>query len=217
MECLLKKIRAWLSPETGNVLALKNLSIIMLVLLSVAVGLHILEKCQNIALRSVGENSWKEKLQKRLPLLGHRNWILIVDKAFPLQSSPGIQYLDTKDSLLTVLDFAIKEIKKSEHLQPAFYLDKELGFIPQAWHHSLQKYRTDLRDLLKTEELKVMSHDSVFRKVDATSKLFTVLILKTKETIPYSSVFIELGCKYWDQEKEDKLRLLIKDSLKTKN
>ena len=217
MECVSKKIKAWLSPEACNVLALKYVFLLMLIYLSVAVGLHILEKCRDIASHNAGENSWKAELQKRLPLLGHRNWILIVDKAFPLQSSPGIQYLDTKDSLLTVLDFAVKEIKKSKHLQPAFYLDKELGFIPHAWHPSLQQHRTDLRDLLKTEELKVMWHDSVFRKVDATSKLFTVLILKTEETIPYSSVFIELGCKYWDQEKEDKLRLLIKDSLKIKN
>lgn len=213
MKSILKTIRARFSHEADKLFAAKNIFTIVFMSLAVT-GSFTFPGCKNTASQNLSENSWKEELQKRLPLLGHRNWILIVDKAFPLQSAAGIQYFDTKDSLLTVLDFTIKEIKKSEHLSPAVYLDQELDFIPQAWHHSLQGYRSTLRDLLKTEELKVMPHDSVFRKVDATSKLFTVLILKTEQTIPYSSVFIELGCKYWDQEKEDKLRLLIKDSLK---
>ncbi len=31
------------------------------------------------------QSDWKQQLNKELPLLGHRNWILVVDKAFPLQ------------------------------------------------------------------------------------------------------------------------------------
>ena len=33
--------------------------------------------------------SWQEKLEEQLPLLGHRNWILIVDSAYPLQNASG--------------------------------------------------------------------------------------------------------------------------------
>jgi len=31
--------------------------------------------------------TWQEELERMLPLMGHRNWVLIVDKAFPLQGS----------------------------------------------------------------------------------------------------------------------------------
>jgi len=33
---------------------------------------------------------WKNILARRLPELGHRNWIGVVDSAYPLQTSPGI-------------------------------------------------------------------------------------------------------------------------------
>lgn len=33
-------------------------------------------------------SGWKQQLDRELPLLGHRNWILVVDKAFPMQTSP---------------------------------------------------------------------------------------------------------------------------------
>ena len=35
-------------------------------------------------------SNWQTKLHQQLPLLGHSNWILIVDSAYPLQVSPGI-------------------------------------------------------------------------------------------------------------------------------
>jgi hypothetical protein len=53
-------------------------------------------------------------------------------------------------------------------------------------------------------------HDSVFVKIDQASRLFKVIILKTEETIPYSSVFIQLDCKYWSDENEKALRELMR-------
>jgi hypothetical protein len=40
-------------------------------------------------------SNWQTKLHQQLPLLGHRNWILIVDSAYPLQVSPGIETIET--------------------------------------------------------------------------------------------------------------------------
>ncbi|NLX28689.1 MAG: hypothetical protein GXY59_06930 [Bacteroidales bacterium] len=42
--------------------------------------------------------------------------------------------------------------------------------------------------------------------VSERSAMFKVLVLKTTEVIPYSSVFIELDCKYWSAEQEKALR-----------
>ena len=35
--------------------------------------------------------SWKKEFEEILPMLGHRNWILVVDKAYPMQSADGIE------------------------------------------------------------------------------------------------------------------------------
>ena len=34
---------------------------------------------------------WKTFLKEELPLLGHRNWIVVTDMAYPLQTNPGIK------------------------------------------------------------------------------------------------------------------------------
>ena len=38
---------------------------------------------------SQGQEPWQTKLKKELPLLGHRNWIVIADSAYPWQTAPG--------------------------------------------------------------------------------------------------------------------------------
>jgi hypothetical protein len=38
---------------------------------------------------SQAQSAWQQKVSTEMPLLGHRNWIVIVDSAYPLQSSPG--------------------------------------------------------------------------------------------------------------------------------
>ena len=53
-------------------------------------------------------------------------------------------------------------------------------------------------------------HNEVFKKLDSESKLFKVLVIKTNETIPYTSVFIQLDCAYWDAGKEEVLRRNMK-------
>jgi len=42
--------------------------------------------------------------------------------------------------------------------------------------------------------------------VAEASQHFHVLVLKTTLTVPYSSVFIRLDCKYWSDDAEKRLR-----------
>ena len=38
---------------------------------------------------------WETALQSKLPVFGHRNWIVIADAAYPKQSAPGIETIYT--------------------------------------------------------------------------------------------------------------------------
>lgn len=66
--------------------------------------------------------------------------------------------------------------------------------------------RTIITKSLENHKHNTQLHNDVFVKLDVASDLFEVLVLKTESTIPYSSVFMELDCAYWDAEKEQKLR-----------
>jgi D-ribose pyranose/furanose isomerase RbsD len=153
---------------------------------------------------------WKIELQFLLSEFGHRNWILIVDKAFPAMNTEGIVSIDTKENLLNVLSYTIHQIDSSSHIKPIVYTDKELQFISNEQVANIDIYRSSLSETIEKYNSQTLLHDSVFVKIDNASKLFKVLVLKTNETIPYSSVFIQLDCKYWSHEKEKSMRQTMK-------
>lgn len=156
-------------------------------------------------------NSWKTILSEELPLLGHRNWILVVDKAFPAQNAPGIHVVNTGEELLPVLQYTLDEISKSTHVKPIIFTDQELNFITPEMESRIEPFKNSLKETLHGANAQTILHESVFSQIDEASKLFKVLVLKTEGTIAYSSVFLQLDCKYWTGENENALRQAMKE------
>lgn len=150
---------------------------------------------------------WKERIGEMLPLLGHRNWILVVDKAFPLQTGEGITTVNTGENLIDVLQHVMTGIKATQHLRPVIHIDTELKYMDKCGCAEVEEFRSSLYDLLSTSQrTEYMLHDEIIKRINEVSKSFAVLILKTDTTIPYTSVFIELDCGYWDARQEKSLR-----------
>lgn len=156
-------------------------------------------------------NGWKRTFNETLPLLGHRNWIIIADKAFPWQNAGGIEYINTNEKLLPVLDYVLKQVNASPHVKPIIYRDKELNFITQDQSNGIKNFAAQSQQLFGGQPVQTLLHDSVFSQLDAASKLFKIVVLKTNETLPYTSVFLQLDCKYWDSKKEAQLREVMKE------
>lgn len=150
--------------------------------------------------------NWQAKVSESLPLLGHRNWILIVDSAYPLQSSPGVETIETNAPQLDVLRYVLGAINNSIHVRPLIYMDSELPFVPDDDAPGASDYRTQIAHVLTDYKIESIPHDKVISQIDETSKEFRVLVLKTKMMIPYSSVFIRLDCKYWSADAEKRMR-----------
>lgn len=150
--------------------------------------------------------SWTQTFDRTLPLLGHRNWILVVDKAYPSQSAPGIVTIDTRASLPAVLERVKDALAAAPHVRPVYYLDRELDFIDDTLAPGAEAFRRETARILEGAPTQTLLHDSVFSKLDQASKLFTVVVLKTESTLAYSSVFIELDCAYWSADREKALR-----------
>ena len=158
------------------------------------------------------ETTWKKRIDEILPVFGHRNWILIVDKAFPLQNTAGMTYVDTGNELPDVLSFVMGEITAAPHIRPVVYVDKELSFMDDSMCPGIENLRDRMFSALAecgAGKPQQILHDEVFGKLDKTAGLFGVLVLKTECMMPYTSVFIELDCGYWPAEKEAKLRKSI--------
>lgn len=160
----------------------------------------------------VAQNGWQQKVTDELPLMGHRNWIVIVDSAYPLQSSSGVETIETGMDQLAVLDYVLGALKDSQHVRPLVHLDEELQYVPEQESPGVDQYRRQLKDRLAGTPVDSILHQTLIDRLNDTGKSFHVLVLKTNMTIPYTSVFLQLDCKYWSAASEAKLREVMKAS-----
>lgn len=168
----------------------------------------LLSSCQNAGQESIlsEAETWTKKLEEDLHLLGHRNWILVVDKAFPEQSSPGMKYLYVDQDLIPTLNHVLEALDQSTHVKPIIYQDKELSYISEDQVMGIDAFRTDVARVLEGRDVNTLLHDEVFSMLDESASLFRVLVIKTSCTLPYTSVFLQLDCSYWGPDNEKTLR-----------
>ena len=90
------------------------------------------------------------------------------------------------------------------------YTDKELTFVVEEDAPASSSYRERLGNLLTGPEVHVLPHEEIIAKLDRAGELFRVLVIKTNMRIPYTSVFFELDCGYWNAQAEKKLRAAMR-------
>src|SRR3954447_66987 len=152
------------------------------------------------------DQSWLARLSDELPLLGHRNWIAVVDSAYPLQTSAGVETIETNGDQLDVVRTVLDQVSKAKHVRAVIFTDAELKVVPETDAAGVSAYRESLRDVLAKAELQSLPHEEIISKLDEAGRTFHVLVLKTNMTIPYTSVFIRLECGYWSADAEKRLR-----------
>ena len=152
---------------------------------------------------------WRSTLDERLPVYGHRNWIVVADSAYPSQSAPGIETIHTGQGQIEVLKKVLEAVEEAPHVQAKVMVDRELEHVAEADAPGIEAYRQQLKAVLAGKQVIVKPHEDIIRKLDEGSRLFNVLLLKTDMTLPYTSVFLELDCGYWNAGKEQRLRQSI--------
>lgn len=175
---------------------MKILSLALVVLCAPLLGLSIPASAQ----------TWQAQLKQQLPLMGHRNWILIVDSAYPEQVGAGIETIETNAEQLDVVRTVLVGIKNSIHVRPVIFMDAELPFVPEQKTPGVSKYREEVKTVLREYGVSPRLHQSLIDEIGKDSAQYRVLILKTNLAIPYTSVFIHLDCKYWSADDERALR-----------
>lgn len=152
---------------------------------------------------------WELELKRSLPLFGHRNWIVIADAAYPHQSAPGIVTMTADATQLEIVERVLELIGAAEHVKAHFYVDRELDYVHERDAKGITTYREKLARLLKNAEIQRSLHEEIIARLDQQARTFSVLILKTTMMLPYTSVFIELQCGYWNALAEIRLRAAV--------
>jgi len=155
-------------------------------------------------------SDWKQTLAQRLLLLGHRNWILIVDSAYPLQTAPGLEVIETNAGQVDVTREVLHQIDDSIHVRPIVFMDAELPFLTEQDSPGADAYRRQIAAALHDYAIQSQPHEKLIATVSTAGKEFKVLVLKTNLAVPYTSVFLRLDCKYISAEAESRLRARMK-------
>jgi len=159
-----------------------------------------------LAAQTATSASWHGKVDQDLPLMGHRNWILIADSAYPLQTSPGVEEVETNADQLEVVRYVLGRINNSVHVRPDIFMDAELPYVQEEDAPGTDAYLDGIAKLLDNQNVQSELHEKLIADVDQAGQAFHVLVLKTRLAVPYSSVFIRLNCKYWSDDAEERMR-----------
>jgi hypothetical protein len=154
--------------------------------------------------------AWTDKLAGYLPALGHRNWIVVADSAFPLQISPGIETIVTNEDHFAVLEKVLRAVDGARHIRPKIWLDKELGFVTEDLAPGADEARRRLDEALEGRGAQPLLHEELIARLDQAGKTFKIVMVKTTLAVPYTTVFLELDCGYWPSEKEVRMRERMK-------
>ncbi|MGA9671692.1 MAG: RbsD/FucU domain-containing protein [Terracidiphilus sp.] len=153
-----------------------------------------------------GEADWERKLASSLRVFGHRNWIVVADSAYPTQSNPGIETIVAGEDHVHVIRRVLDGIRASIHVRANVYVDKELEVVAESDAPGIGEYKQQLNSVLYGATVNHIPHERIIHELDLSARLFKILVIKTEMTIPYTSVFFELDCGYWNAEAEERLR-----------
>ncbi|MCS7253750.1 MAG: hypothetical protein RMK18_05535 [Armatimonadota bacterium] len=152
------------------------------------------------------EITWVKQMESTIKAFGHRNWVVIADSAFPMLSSTGITTLVTDSDHIDVLRGVLECINSHSHIRPVIHLDAELQHVEEQDAPGIITLRQQLNQLLNGLDVRREPHMELIRRMNDTSNMFQILVLKTNITLPYTTIFIELDCGYWDETRESQLR-----------
>ena len=160
-------------------------------------------------IKSSATADWEDRLADLLPSFGHRNWIVVADAAYPAQSSPGIETIVASADQIEVLRKVLSAISSSRHIRANVFIDSELQFVSEQDAPGVSNYRGQIEALIADEQVFRLPHEQIIARLDQSARAFSIVIIKTEMTIPYTSVFFELDCGYWNAEAEQRLRKAI--------
>jgi hypothetical protein len=153
---------------------------------------------------------WEDIVRERLQLYGHRNWLVIADSAYPAQCRHGIETILADEAHTEVIKRVFAILGRCKHVAPSIYTDQELGFIAEEDAPGVTTFREELSSLMSEYELRTLPHEEVISRLDRVGEKFKVLLIKTNMSIPYTSLFLELECRYWNSEAENRLRAAMR-------
>jgi hypothetical protein len=133
-------------------------------------GLAMSVSSPNVQSQPGGSKDSKTVVQSRLPIFGHRSWIVVVDSAFPAYAEPGIETIvvvDHPQSLPNYLASAISSTGIYE--QPHFWTRNDSSSMSSTISGG-SELRRHIAMTLEKDKLCELPHSEVMTKINEARK-----------------------------------------------
>lgn len=169
-------------------------------LLILSMGLLFLVSCKPE--KTSFSSDGLKKIEQDFPLLGHRNWIVVTDMAYPLQTKEGVLTYYADKPYTEVVRWVKSRIGRMPHVYAHVYRDEEYRFLNEDICPGIEELKKEMEQCIPEDSVVFCRHEELLTRMDSVSNLYRVIVIKTPLLKPYTSVFWELDCKYWGQEKQ---------------
>ncbi len=152
--------------------------------------------------------AWDKKFNNRLPVMGKNNWIIISDSAYPAKRADGIETIATDKPLTSVLDYVLSNIDKAGHAGATAWISSELEKIPDRDAIGIEDIYQEIWRQLNEANIttKTAIEKDILKMVEDEAADYNILVLKSTTRLPYTTVYLQLDCRYWDETREKRLR-----------
>jgi hypothetical protein len=144
-------------------------------------SLQVLCLTLGVALSSFAQISpghdWRRVVAERLPLYGHRNWIVVADSAYPAQSAPGIETVVADAEQAEVVQHVLARLSNSKHVRAIVYTDLELSYLTETDAPGVDGYRELLSGLFSDPKPLTLPHEQIIGNLAKAGQNFQVLII----------------------------------------
>lgn len=165
--------------------------------------ISLLSGCQDA---NPAEREWKDQLYKNLAIVGARNWIVIAESSFPAYTGAGIKTMVSDKTSDEVLLDVLNMLEEEAHVVPRIMISSELRSVTEDYAPGIKRYRNNINKMLPGRQHFELMSRTINSLIEDAAKQFNVLVIKTKTSLPYSNIYIELDSGYWNSESETALR-----------
>lgn len=156
---------------------------------------------------ATGTPSFRQVADSMMPHLGAGNWIVIADASFPKSTHAGWKTAPMNIDPLQAMQDVLASTAGYGHVTPVIWIDKELMALTPAEVPGIDAFRDGVKqragDLLVDS---TRSESQLIAQLRQISQSHRVVVIKTPNTLPYSTIFIELLHGNWTPAQEAALR-----------
>jgi hypothetical protein len=90
----------------------------------------------------------------------------VVDAAYPLQTSPGVETICANEDQLSVFRDVLAALASAKHVKTTICTDAELNVVAEPGALGITAYREALNKLLANQPNAILPHEQIIAKLD---------------------------------------------------